>query len=68
MAFKEILREGEAAEYVGVSLSTLRNARLYGSLRTPTIPPPHIKIGRSIRYRLMDLDNWLEQSRVTVAH
>lgn len=57
MQIQRTVREREAATYVGLSASTLRNARLYGH---PAPVPPFIKIGRSIRYRLADLDKWLE--------
>jgi predicted DNA-binding transcriptional regulator AlpA len=50
------LAESQAAEYVGMSLSWLRSAR-FGV--TKAAPPPHIRIGRSIRYRRADLDAWL---------
>jgi predicted DNA-binding transcriptional regulator AlpA len=50
------LTEPEAASYIGMSLSWMRSAR-FG--RTRAVPPPHIRIGRSLKYRRADLDAWL---------
>lgn len=63
MKEKKLLNEKEAAFYLGVSVSLLRQ------LRTRSYPSkadflPFYKIGRSVRYRLEDLDEWLEKRRV----
>ena len=60
---KKALCEREACFYLGVSRSFLAQGRIYGDLpgRTPT--PPFLKIGRMIRYRIEDLDAWLETYR-----
>jgi hypothetical protein len=42
-----------AARYVGLSKSTMEKARLYGG------GPPYLKLGRLVRYRVVDLDEWL---------
>lgn len=57
------LTEQQAAHYLSMSRSFLRQGRMNGDRvnRTPT--PPYYKIGRSIRYRKADLDSWLEQFR-----
>lgn len=58
---KRSLTEAEAAEYIGMSRSYLRQARMTGALQKRTPPPKHIKVGlKSIRYLLDDLDQWLE--------
>ena len=59
------LVEAEAAEYVGLSRATLRKGRMDGprNKRCPT--PPFLKLGRAIRYLKKDLDQYLEQHRVT---
>ena len=52
--------EREAAAYLGLSVSFLRQARTYGRLGGQTQAPPFIKIGRAVRYIKEDLDNWLD--------
>lgn len=62
MAQKRILRTAEAAEYVGLSSSTLEKQRLNGE------GPQFIRLGgRAIGYDLKDLDDWLERQRETAA-
>ena len=56
---KRILRTPEAAEYVGLSPSTLEKKRLTGD------GPRFIRLGgRSIGYDLSDLNNWLDDQRL----
>lgn len=43
----------DAASHIGLAISTLEKARLYGN------SPPYSKAGRSVRYRLSDLDKWM---------
>ena len=57
---KRAFTEVEAAEYIGMSQSFLRQSRMDGKRENRTPAPPFIKIGRSVRYRLIDLDNWLD--------
>ena len=47
------LTTNEAANYLGLSESTLEKARVYGT------GPTYVKLGRAVRYRPADLDNWL---------
>ncbi len=54
------LTEGQAAEYIGMSFHFLRQARHHGNHGAPT----YVKIGRSVRYLLADLDSWLQGNRV----
>lgn len=50
----DILREPDAARYVGMSRSYLRIARMHGR------GPAYVRMGvRAIGYRLCDLDTWL---------
>ena len=42
-----------AASYLGLAVSTLEKARVYGN------SPPFSKAGRAVRYRLSDLDSWM---------
>jgi len=48
--------ESEAAAYLQLSRSFLRQARVRGS------GPSFIKLGRSVRYRIEDLNNWVEEN------
>ncbi len=45
----------DAASYLGLAASTLEKARLTGT------GPPFLKLGRIIRYRCQDLDEWLDK-------
>jgi len=57
----QLINEYEAAAYIGHSVRALRNWRVRGG------GPRFVKIsGRSVRYRRIDLDKWIE-SRL-VAH
>lgn len=57
------LTEYEAAKFIGMSRSYLRQSRMNGNREGRTPAPPWLKIGRSIRYRVDDLDSWLDQFR-----
>ncbi len=48
----------EAAEYLRTSISTLAKRRLYDDA------PKFCRIGRAIRYRKADLDEFMARSRV----
>ena len=47
------LKTDSAAEYVGLGKSTL------DKLRTTGGGPRYLKLGRVVRYRTVDLDEWL---------
>ena len=53
------LTSPEAANYVGMSDSWLRQSRMRGNPDAP----PYIKIGKAVRYLRADLDAWLEKLR-----
>ncbi len=55
------LTEAETAQYIGMSRSFLRQARMEGTRKNYTSAPPFIKIGRSVRYLKEDLDHWLDE-------
>ena len=57
------LTEAQAAEYLAMSRSYLRQARMDGERENRTPGPRFLKIGRSVRYLVDDLDGWLEQFR-----
>ena len=50
------LNERDAAHYLGMSESWLRHQRLS---RAPDAPK-HMRLGRAVRYRVSDLDAFLE--------
>lgn len=53
----DLMTLAEVAEYTRTPESTLRYWRLNG------YGPPSFKIGRRVRYRRVDVDNWLEDQR-----
>ena len=57
------LSEAEAADYIGMSRSFLRQARMDGKRLNRTPGPPFTKIGRKVLYLRDDLDAWLEAHR-----
>ena len=57
------LSEAEAADYIGMSRSFLRQARMDGKRINRTPGPPFTKIGRKVLYLRDDVDRWLEQHR-----
>jgi predicted DNA-binding transcriptional regulator AlpA len=55
-----VLNTREAAEYLSLSTATLRKGRMKNGTATFGLPP-HIKMGRAIRYLKKDLDRWLSK-------
>ena len=53
-----VVDENQAAKIIGRAVQTLRNDR---HLRQG---PPYIKIGRSIRYQISDLLDYLKRHRI----
>lgn len=62
MLGQKVLREAEAAQYLAVSLSFLRQAR--SKSRPTSVGPKFVKIGRAVRYLRSDLDEFLASNRV----
>lgn len=58
-----VLTEADAARYIAMSRSFLRQSRMDGVRDRRTPGPNFLKIGRSVRYLREDLDRWLEQFR-----
>jgi len=56
---QQTIGERDAAPYIGYRPPALRAWRREGR------GPAYIRHGRSIRYRVCDLDSWLEAHRVT---
>ena len=61
--YPHALTEQQAASYLSMSRSFLRQGRMNGDRENRTPTPPYYKIGRSVRYKISDLDTWLEQFR-----
>jgi len=57
----KLLTEKEVAELTALSLSTLRMNRSKGK------GIPYLKIGKCVRYRMADLENYLESKKVVPA-
>ncbi len=56
--------EKTAAEHIGLSKETLQGFRLYEHRRRGFPIPPHYRIGRSIRYKLSELEAWATQLQI----
>lgn len=61
---KVCLTEAEAAEYIGMSRSFLRQDRMHGVRVNRTPGPSFVRLGKTIRYLKADLDQWLFQHRI----
>lgn len=53
-----ILKTSAAADHIGLAVPTLEKMRVYGN------GPLFLKLGRSVRYRVVDLDRWLIERQV----
>jgi len=58
----KLLSRREAAEYLGVKPQTLAAWHVTGRYNLPVV-----KVGRSVRYRLADLEAWLAARTVGAA-
>lgn len=61
---RQVMGEKDAATYIGMSAGWLRVSRMNGNRGKHTAAPAWIQIGRSVRYAVTDLDNWLDAHRV----
>ena len=59
-----LITEHEAAKALAVSLGTLKAARLHRLPSNPLRNLPHVRIGRSVRYRREDIERWIEANTV----
>jgi predicted DNA-binding transcriptional regulator AlpA len=59
--FGSCLTTREAALYLAISESWLRQRRMTGNLDGQKHAPPYTRIGRAIRYVRADLDRWLAE-------
>ncbi len=56
----KLLTEAQAAQYIGMSRSFLRQSRMHGIRENRTPGPAWIQVGtRSIRYPIASLDEWI---------
>ena len=55
-----LIKEKDAAERLGVSVSYLRKSRCEGTRKRKTPAPPFVRIDGSIYYRLVDLNAWVD--------
>ncbi|WP_373650585.1 helix-turn-helix domain-containing protein [Schlesneria sp. DSM 10557] len=60
MSLKSLLNEDEAAELLAVKPQTLAVWRCRGMNNLK-----FVKVGRAVRYRLSDIEEWLEQRTAT---
>jgi len=60
---QRLLTEKQAAPYIGMSRSFLRQSRMTGRRKNRTAGPPFLKIGRKVLYLAEDLDTWLLEHR-----
>ena len=67
MTNKRVYTTAEAAQYLGISTSTLRQGRMNGARTNRLKVPPHIKAGRKVLYLHDDLEAWIHQHKVPVA-
>ncbi len=49
----------QAAKFVGLAKVTLDKMRLVGN------GPPYVKMGKAVRYRIADLESWVEARVIT---
>ena len=52
----KVMTVGQAAEYLGLAVSTLNKWRCHGG------GPVFIKMGRAVRYRVEDLEGYIQAS------
>lgn len=55
-----LVSEPHAAHLLGVAPGTLKAARLRRLPDNPLAELPHLRIGRAIRYRCADINEWIE--------
>lgn len=60
---RRALNEAEAADFLGISRSSLRKGRMNGTRANHLVPPPFVRLGRRIVYLIDDLSAYLERHR-----
>jgi predicted DNA-binding transcriptional regulator AlpA len=56
IGLRPLVNEVVASQYVGLGRSSMKKNRVHGT------GPLYIKLGRSVRYRIEDLDAWIEKN------
>lgn len=64
-SLKRLFSEKEAAEYLGISRSYLRQDRMNGDFKNRTPGPNFCRFGTMIRYRKEDLDLWIDKNLIS---
>jgi len=59
---KRLFTEQQAAEYLGVSRSYLRQDRMNGRLKNRTPGPDYCRFDKMIRYTKEALDAWIDEN------
>lgn len=59
-----LVSETDAAKYLGVSVGWLRFHRYNIGRFETAVAPPHVKLGRLVRYDLDDLARWVEEHKI----
>lgn len=60
---QRLVDEETAARYLSMSQIWLRKSRCEGARSGHATAPPWIKIGRSVRYDIRDLEDWIDRHR-----
>jgi len=61
MTDPQLLNTQKAAELIGATYHVLRISRSSGEIYRGVKAPKHVKMGRAVRYRRQDLDEWISQ-------
>lgn len=64
---RRLLTRKEAANYLGIAEISLRIGAMNGNRANRMDTPPYIKLGRSVRYDIRDLDDFVAAHRVEPA-
>lgn len=59
----QLLTTEEAARFLGVAAISLRKARSNGAVKSAIPPVPYIKLGRTVRYDVADLREYIAKHR-----
>ncbi|MEQ3640813.1 MAG: helix-turn-helix domain-containing protein [Alteromonas sp.] len=63
---KELITSKELARHLGIHEDNVRKSRATGTLLGNTAPP-YYKLGYIVRYKVRDIETWVEKNRVEVA-
>ena len=66
MSAERWLTTVEAAKHLGYSPYTIRRARV-DKMLSGKCEPPYTKAGRAVRYKLSDLDKWMNGEQLWLA-